>query len=84
MKMLILEGKNEIGNYYNNVDNACIYKHIRKTTDVSPWMKKVPKSSGAMIDYKHGNQEASPLCVPVHVSYCVDTAIPVQGVSEWG
>jgi len=43
----------------------------------------IPKSSGAMVHCWDGDQEASPLCVPVYVSYSMDTEIPVQGAGGW-
>ena len=37
-----------------------------------------------MVQWFHGDQEASPLCIQVYVSYCMDTEIQVQGVGERG
>ena len=54
----------------------------RKPTDVSPWMDGIPKSSAGVIEWADGNQETSPLCIPLHVPYSMDTAISIQSAGQ--
>jgi len=37
-----------------------------------------------MIESKHGDMKASPLCIQMHVSHRMDTQIPIQRAGRWG
>jgi len=37
-----------------------------------------------MIKSRHGDKEASPLCVPVHVSHRMDTTVSIQSTDQGG
>ena len=52
------------------------------SSDVSPGMETVPKSSFSMIKSRHGNPETSPLCLQMYVPYSLDPEIQVRGTSK--
>jgi len=52
------------------------------SSDVSPGMETVPKSSFSMIKSRHGNPETSPLCLQMYVPYSLDPEIQVRGTGK--